>query len=144
MNVNNALLGAFVGVLGVALFTPLLSVYGFNHTTSMILLYALPFVGALSVIVNETVYFETSENRKKIPETREISENDGNWNGLIGKTVVLHTNLGGVYKGTIGGWKGNLLAMEKTIRLDLPDANLLDHLFVDKTDIKRVEIAGSQ
>ena len=139
MNSNSILLGAFVGVLAVAMFTPMITFFGFNSLTSMILLYTLPIVGAASVAVSESIKQSGDQGKHEI-----IARPQENFAGIMGKGVVVHTHMGGVYKGTVSGYDGSIIMMEKASRLDLPDSTLLDNVFIEKTDVKRIEMPANQ
>lgn len=135
MNINNLLLGAFVGVLAVAMFTPLITFYGFNSMTSMVLLYTLPLVGAASVAITEGISSGKSGNEKG---EKRLSKHDD----LGGKIAVIHTNMGGVYKGIVAGEEGEMIVLEKASRLDIPESSVLDRFFIDRNDVKRMELSS--
>jgi small nuclear ribonucleoprotein (snRNP)-like protein len=140
MSPNNVMIGVFVGVITISMFTPLLSLYGFNQTTSLILLYSLPFVGAASIFVadalqpgSSTVPSRSGEKEKENPGSH------GHLSGILGKTITLHTRMGGSYRGSVRGVDNEMLILGNAVRLDVPNGNKLDHLFIDKDDIKRIE-----
>lgn len=140
MNTNDVMLGMFVGVIAISLFTPILSLYGFNQHTSIILLYSLPFVGAASIVVADVLGNRQessstgSSHSEKYGKTRESQIGR-----LLGKSVVVHTKIGGSYKGWIRGVDNELLILGDAVRLDVPDGNRIDHIFIEKNDIKRIE-----
>lgn len=140
MNINNVLLGAFVGVLAVAMFTPLITFYGFNSMTSMILLYTLPLVGAASVFITEELSPEKRGKEKGMLSVKRLTGADG----LSVKTAVIHTNMGGVYKGIVSGEEGGMIVLEKASRLDIPESSMLDRLFIDRNDVKRMEMSSEK
>ena len=47
--------------------------------------------------------------------------------------------MGSVHKGMVRSCNENLLALDYVTRLDVPNSDVMDHLFIDKNDIKRIE-----
>lgn len=135
MNIDNIIIGTFVGIMIIGLFMPILVVVGFNKLTSLLLLYALPLTGAVAGFV-----LSIGSQKKDL----KIEKRDEYLSDLIGRWVIIHTKMGSTHKGKIRSYDKNLIALDNAIRLDIPNSETMDHLFIDKNDVKRIETVNEK
>ena len=142
MHLNNILVGAFIGILVLSIFIPVLIVIGFNQTTSLILLYAMPITGAVAgfAIEHRLIIGEKQPNFNAEKLVDKPTKNQEHFSNLIGKWVIIHTKMGSAHKGMVKGYDENLLALNYAVRIDISNSDVLDHLFIEKDDIKRIEV----
>jgi|GEM_PF-5894554 len=138
VQLDKILIGTVVGISFIALVIPTLMIVGFNQMTSLILIYMLPLTGAVTGFVIEYQHSKIKTIKKTEYEKQTKTKQDGFAN-LIGKWVVIHTKMGSVHKGMVRSCNENLLALDYVTRLDVPNSDVMDHLFIDKNDIKRIE-----
>lgn len=135
MKANNILFGLLIGVMAISLFTPVLAIYGFNQSTSMILLYMLPLVGATTAVALDS-FPESTESKYEIKENSEVREGD-KMNLLIGKNVCIEAS-SGKYIGIMGSCDEKVISLDNALREG--NDNILDHVFIERSDIIKTEI----
>jgi len=114
-----------IGVGFISLISPLISSLGLSKTTYLILIYS-PFLSAVF-----TALLIDKENAKKKNETTE---------NINGKNVIIRTNESGIVQGVVKNIEKNMIILEDAKRLDLPGYPKAYRIFIDKNDIKSMEI----
>gem|GEM_PF-4854737 len=114
-----------IGVGFISLISPLISSLGLSKTTYLILIYS-PFLSAVF-----TALLIDRENAKKKNETTE---------NINGKNVIIRTNESGIVQGVVKNIEKNMIILEDAKRLDLPGYPKAYRIFIDKNDIKSMEI----
>jgi len=143
MNLERILLGAIGGILIVSFLNPIITTFGFNRITYLMLLYSLPLTGMFSIIFVD-VFSKRFVEESKREKIRELSKTGGNEiENLVGKWVIVHTKLGSIHKGRVRSYEGDMLILDYAARLDVPEGVVLDHLFLSKDEIKRIEVANN-
>lgn len=127
------MIGGIAGLLVVSLINPIVNLFGFNKFTYLMLLYSLPLTGMFSIAFSEL--FSKRMSSKKEGELKASKTPD-----ITGKTVVVHTNLGSVHKGKVRFLNEDTLALDNVTRLDAPSDITLDHLFLSKNEIRKIEV----
>lgn len=148
MNMKNVITGAFVGTMVMNLLMPIVFTKGLNTNESLIL-YSLPLVGALSSLVleiekNDNNFIRNSIQNRKI--NREINVNldnehiKGNIISILGKNIKIRTYSGALIEGILKGVEDSLLVLSSAKRLDIPESIANTILFIDKRDIREIEV----
>ncbi len=138
MNSNHILLGMFIGVMAISLFTPILSVYGFNQATSMVLLYMLPLVGAATAMTIDSLFADKKENQPVLAEVQE-HETLYEMPDIVGKSVHVDASSGS-YRGHVKFFDEKIIALENAERLDQKEPSALDNVFIERKDVRKIEV----
>jgi len=120
--------GAFVGVLFISFLFPLISFLGLNKITFLIVFYSFPLVGVIT-----TLLLENENKELKINNIKDIQS-------IIKKNVILRTNQNASFQGIIKDIDEKIIILERARRLDLPDAPIAYMVFIDRNEIKSMEI----
>ena len=138
MNSNHILLGMFIGVMAISLFTPILSVYGFNQATSMVLLYMLPLVGAATAITIDSLFADRKENQPALAEAQK-HEISYEMPDIVGKSVRVDASSGS-YKGSVKSFDEKMIVLENAERMDQKEPSALDNVFMERKDVRKIEV----
>jgi hypothetical protein len=115
---------AGIGILFVNLLFPLIYFFGLNKTTFLIILYSFPLLGVLVAIFIENERLKTEIDKKN----------------LIEKNVIIRTNQSGIFQGIIKNIDDKTITLGTAKRLDLPDAPIAYRIFIDRNEIKSMEV----
>ncbi|MBU5678960.1 MAG: hypothetical protein QXJ96_00570 [Candidatus Aenigmatarchaeota archaeon] len=147
MKLKNVVTGAFVGTIMMNVLMPFIITKGAT-TKEVMLLYTLPLVGALSSFVIEIEKEENlkrrinSEAKENINNIRESSIGEFNISSFLGKNIKIRTYGGALISGILKGVEENLLILSSTKRLDIPESVSSAIIFIDKKDIREIELSS--
>ncbi|MCD6381574.1 MAG: hypothetical protein J7L43_01175 [Candidatus Aenigmarchaeota archaeon] len=133
MELDKILVGAISGIFIISLLNPVVSTFGFNKITYMILLYSIPITGMLSVMAVDL--FSKRKVGQKV-------EKDVTRPNLSGKYVIVRTRFGAVHKGRVRAVNEHMLLLDDVMQIDTPESTKLDHLFISKDEIKSIEVSS--
>lgn len=151
MNLKNIITGAFIGTIVMNILMPFIITKDATSREIM-LLYILPLVGALSNFAIEIEKREFGENFNRIGGKESKKEDiniinrpnvkDLNISTLFGKNIKIRTYSGALINGILKGVEDNLLIIFSAKRLDTPESISSDIVFIDKNDIREIELSS--
>lgn len=130
MKFENILIGLLSGVFVLMILMPIINVFGLNKITYLILLYSLPITGVVAITVDE---------KFSIILTRGVEDGKKDKNEFVGKRVLIYTSSGCTYRGKLVSTTGDILRLDNARRIDIPNSLELDHLFISKNDVRKIE-----
>lgn len=139
---HNLVLGLFVGIVILSLVTPLLLLYGFTKEVCVLLLYLIPLTGGIAALAAANVGAVENKPRRGFA-TPQVSEGE-NFKGIEGSFVTLSTRNGAVYKGTVNYCDREMIALRNAMRIDVPEPQRVDKLFVNRNEIREIKIEKNQ
>lgn len=141
MNLKNIVTGAFVGTIVMNILMPFIITKGATSREIM-LLYLLPLVGALTSLVLEIEKREADNLKGKIIIGEKAANNEFKISALLGKGIKIRTYSGAFISGILKDIEDNLLVISSAKRLDTPESISSSILFIDKKDIREIELSN--
>ena len=122
---NKIIYALIAGISSISILSTLISSLGLNKITYLILIYSPLFSSIF------TVFLINRENHQK---------NDEKFENLNGKNVIIRTNQSGILQGIVKNVEKNMIILEDAKRLDIPEYPKAYRIFIDKNDIKSMEV----
>ncbi|MEM5861144.1 MAG: hypothetical protein QW758_01210 [Candidatus Aenigmatarchaeota archaeon] len=145
MKFKNLVVGAFVGTIMMNILMPFIITKGTTNK-ELILLYTLPLVGTLTSLILEIENEERKNNLKKITNSEikesKAIEKDLNVSSFLGKEIKIRTYSGAFISGILKGIEDNLLILSSAKRLDVPESIVSSIIFIDRKDIREIELSN--